>query len=116
MPSNVDCTARTAPAIMLLEAMVRESKIAELDKKFGLPAVPLRNEFVRVELKINGVEVDFVKTAQEMWERLESQHEADVLEKAKELVGRTRLDKVHQLMERFEWEIEQELLKLVDGA
>lgn len=111
MASNVRVTDHSAPAIMLIEAMARESKDDDILAKF--PTMPpLKLEYVNVKLTINGVEVDFVQTAREMWNRLAASHDEDVLAKAKELVGRGRLDKLSDILSRFEWELENEVEQL----
>lgn len=113
MTSNVDVTTREAYSIMLIEAMVRTSKNSKaLAEKFDIPYVPLQMQYVKVELKINDVEVDFVKTAEEMWNRLNSRYEQDVLEKAKELVGQSRYQNLMDIIEQHEFELQRELERL----
>jgi hypothetical protein len=113
MTSIVDVTGRNAPAIMLIEAMARESKRDDLLEKFGVPKIPLNPSHVEVKLTINGVEVNFVKTAQEMWERLERRYRQDVEEAAKALIGRTRFEKLESILSRAEEQIEREVDQLL---
>jgi predicted lipid-binding transport protein (Tim44 family) len=105
----VNCTDRTMPAIMLIEAMTREADRADLQDHFNLPNVPLNSAHVVVQLTINGVPVNFCKTAQEMWDRLVSKYGEHVSEKAKELVQLTRFSKLEQILSDAEDEITREI-------
>lgn len=106
MPSEIDVVAHNAPSMMILEAMAREVG-DDFIEKFNL-----KGYTAEVKLTINGVEVDFVATAQELWDRLEAQFKEEVLEKAKELVGASRLSKLQRLTDRYEWEMENEIEQL----
>lgn len=111
--SIVNVTDNTAPAIMLINAMAREAPRDELLSTFNHPQFPLTHSSVDVRLTINGVEVDFMKTAQEMWDRLRRHHREDVEKCAKELLSQTRFDKLGELIQKVEWEIGQEIEKLL---
>lgn len=113
--SIVDCTDRTAPAIMLLNAMTRECQVSRLDilTKFNIPQVPLVDQCVKVCLTVNGVEVDFVKTSQEMWDRLAKGYDEAVLEKAKELISLSSFsnlaDTINDVISEAQARLEREL-------
>jgi predicted lipid-binding transport protein (Tim44 family) len=113
MPSNVDVVAHTAPSIMLIEAMTRSSKNDALLEMFGFPKIPLQQHVAEVKLTINGVEVDFVKTAQEMWDRMVHSYEKDVEEAARKLLSKTRFEKLEQIISQAEDEIEREVEALI---
>lgn len=83
----VDPVARTPASIMLINAISRAAKDANLLEMFRVNTPPGQKTFLEVEFKVNGVPVDFEKTANEMWERLRATHEADVLETAEKMLG-----------------------------
>jgi len=109
MSEMIDPTTRTAPAIFLINVMSKESDPRNLLSHFKIDQVEGQPTLVNVELKINGVEVDFSKAITEMWDRLHSSHGDDVLKKAKELLRQTRFEKLNALLEEAEWKIEDEL-------
>lgn len=101
-------------SVCLVEIMVRESnKGKDMDTKFNLPLREQRPEgeelAVEVEMKINGVPVSFKDSFEELWDRMTSGYDQHVLEKAKELVSGTRLGRLQEIIERFEWELENEV-------
>lgn len=107
-------TDRTTPAIYLLNTMTREVKRGDLLEHFKIPLVDGQKTVVEVEMKINGVPVNFSESIQDMWDRMFSSYEDDVLRKAKELLSATRFDRLNDLLNVAEWEIEQEVTKLLD--
>jgi hypothetical protein len=120
--SIIDCTARTTPAVMLLNAMTRECKVNRLDilTKFNIPQVPLVNQCVKVCLTVNSVEVDFVKTSQEMWDRLVKGYDHAVLEKAKELISQPSFTDlagaINNIITEAQARLEQELSAIMRDA
>lgn len=112
--SLVNPTAHTTPGIYLINVMTRETQgKRDILEHFKIDPDPSkRSDLVEVELKINGVSVDFEKSVNEMWERLSSRFDENVLEKAKELVSGSRLDKLSDILNRVEWELKDEVEKL----
>lgn len=108
-------TDHTTPAIYLLNTMSREAKRSDLLEHFKIKRVDGQKTTVEVELKINGMPVDFSKSIQEMWDRMFNRYEDDVLEKAKELLSATRFDKLNQILSAAEDEIEKEVKNLFDS-
>lgn len=113
MTSHVDPTSDTTPGIFLINVIARETVRRDMIKHFRLtdPHSPNHVRTVEVKMTINGVEVDFERSVNEMWERLSDTFENKVLEKAKELVKMTKFGKFQEILERAEWEIENELEK-----
>jgi hypothetical protein len=103
---------RTPHSIMLINAMTRSVGRGDLLEHFKIVREDGKNVEVDVELLINGVHVDVKKTLDEMWERLVSKYHEDVLEKSKELLSQSRLNKLDELIRDAEWKIEEELNKL----
>ena len=96
-------------AIYLINTMSREAKHVNLLEHFKIKRVVGDAVTVDVELLINGVPVDFQKSIEEMWERLSSRYNEDVLEKAKQMLSNTRLGKLNDLLDNATWQIEEEL-------
>lgn len=103
---------RTTPGIYLLNTMSREAKLSDLLEHFKIERVKGESVKVEVELKINGVPVNFSKSVEEMWERMLSSYNKDVLEKAKELISKTRFDGLNRIMDSVEYQMQCELEKL----
>ena len=114
MTSHVDPTSRTTPGIFLLNMIAREAPHAQMIEHFRLtdPHSSGHVRTVEVKMTINGVEVDFERSVNEMWERLSSSFDAQVLEKAKELLKLTRFSNLEDILQRAEWAIENELERL----
>jgi hypothetical protein len=104
-------------SVVLWEIMVREAKgtpdsaiKSDIEQKFNLPDRASREQVeVEVELTINGVPVSFQKSVDELWERTMAQYEQRILEKAKELVSASRLGKLQEIIERAEWQLQEEI-------
>jgi DNA primase len=111
--SIVNVIDHTAPSVMILEAMVRTAGHDQLLTMFGFPKVPLTHQHAEVKLFINGAEVDFIKTAQEMWDRMTRTYNEDLEEAARKLVKRTRLEKLEEILSRAEELVESEVNKLL---
>ena len=109
---NVDLASRTTGAIYLINAMTREVKHAEMLDHFNLEQIEGKNVHVNVELLINGVSVDFTKTLEEMWNRMCSSYDSDVLEKAKSLLSTTRFENLSNMLQQAESDMCDELHKL----
>jgi len=92
--------------------MSREAKRADLLEHFKIKTADGENTFVEVEMKINGVEVDFSKSVTEIWERMQSSYDEDLLEKAKELVGVMRLERLQDIIQGVEDKLEREVNEL----
>lgn len=112
MSELIDPTLNDTPSIFLLNMMTAEAKRGDLLEHFKITLNTNEPTKVEVELKINGVEVDFSKSITEMWNRLQASYDEDVLEKAKELVSQTRLQKLNDLLQDAEYKIQAELEEL----
>ena len=108
--SIVNVTNHNPASVLLLEAMVKKAGKNNLLQTFGIESNSGGN--VEVQLTVNGENVDFESTVNEMWTRLTTNYETHVLERAKELISCTRLNKLHNLLQDAEWKIEEELIKL----
>lgn len=105
-------------AFMLWELMVREGGKSPqgIEEKFGnlKPQGEDGPVEVEVELKVNGVPVCFSTSIDNIWERASKQYDADVMKAAKELVKGTRLQRLTEILDRFDWELEQEVTQLFE--
>ena len=105
-------------AFMLWELMVREGGKSPqgIEEKFGnlKPHGEDGPVEVEVELKVNGVPVCFSTAIDNIWERVSKQYDAEVLKAAKELVKGTRLQRLTEILDRFDWELEQEVTQLFE--
>lgn len=108
----IDPTRRDTPSIFLINMMSAEAERGDLLEHFKITLVENTPTKVKVELKINGVEVDFSRSITEMWNRLQESYDADVMQKAKELISQTRFEKLQDLMQEAEYKIEAELEEL----
>ena len=99
--------------VFLINTMSDEAKRQDLLDYFKVE-IPTDGSFikVKVEMKINGVEVSFSRAVTDMWNRLSDRYEEDVLEKAKELVGQSKLQRLTDLIQEAECEIEAEIRTL----
>lgn len=107
MTEIVNILNRKTPEMLLFVLMVKESDSprGDLDSYFNLNG----ENNVEVELKVNGVELKFTPLIERLCEKLDEH----ILEKAKELLSRSRLEKLEQILSEAEWKIEQELEKLM---
>lgn len=108
----INPTLRNTPSIFLINMMSAEAKRDELLEHFKITTVKNTPTKVEVELKINGVEVDFSRAITDMWNRLQETYRADVMQKAKDLISQTRFEKLQDLMQEAEYKIEAELEEL----
>lgn len=102
----------TPMSVFLWEAMVRESnKGKDIDKVFGLECpTPKGKELeVEVDFRVNGVPLNFQKTVEELWGRMSKRFDDEVLQKAKELVNLTRFERLSEIINNAEYQIEQEI-------
>lgn len=109
----------TPLSLILWEIMVRESGGSKdgMVEKFGnLFPDAVGDEqgevTVDVDLRINGVPVSFKKSCEEILSRWEKQFDDEVLKKAKELISSSRLQRLTDIIERVEWQLEQEVESL----
>lgn len=109
MSEMISPVANNTPGIFLLNTMTREVSRGSILEHFRVVREDGKDVLVNVEMKINGVEVDFSKSVTEMWERLSSQFDEKVLEKAKELVSESRFEKLDNIMKQAEDQIQAEL-------
>jgi hypothetical protein len=109
MSEKINPTAHTTPAVFLINTMAREAKGKDLLEYFRVQRDGKEPPSVTVELKINGVEVDFSKSVTEMWARLRARHHEDILEQAKELVSNSRLEKLNDIIQLAEFRINNEI-------
>ena len=113
MTQMIDPVSRSIPGIFIINTMTAEAKRGDMLKHFNVDVVSGKKVMVKVEMKINDVEVDFCKSLTEMWNRLQESYDADVLAKAKELVSNSRFEKLNQLLADAEYKIEDELNSLM---
>jgi hypothetical protein len=101
----------TIMSIVLWEAMVRESKPEDMAQKYGIECpTPKGKELeVEVDFRVNGVPLNFKKTVEELGARMESRFDEEVLKKAKELVNLTRFERLSEIINNAEYQIEQEI-------
>lgn len=113
MSEMISPVSETAAGVVLINAMSDEAKRQDLLEYFKVE-IPTDGSFtkVKVEMKINGVEVNFSCAVTDMWNRLSDRYEEDVLEKAKELVGQSKLQRLTDLLQEAEYEIETEIRSL----
>lgn len=109
---KINPTDRTTSSIMLINAMTHECKHSDILEYFRIERVNGLDTTVDVELIINGVHVDVKKSLDEMFKRLVSRYDDKVLEKAKELLSESRLNRLSRLIQNAEYNIEQELNQL----
>ena len=102
MSEQISPTSYNTPSIFLLNAISREACRADLLDHFKIVREDGKPTLVNVEMKINGVEVDFSATVNDMWKRLSSTFEEKVLEKAKELIRETRSDRFNEIVQQSE--------------
>ena len=96
-------------SIFLLNTITREVSRGDILEHFRIVHEHGKPTLVEVEMKINGVEVDFSKSVTDMWERLSSRFDQEVLEKAKDLVSESRFEKLGEIMRQAEYQIHDEL-------
>lgn len=113
-PERVNPVGHSAAEILLMNAMTDAAPGAKFEAAFVTPDQAAANAekrsiLVDVVVTVNGVQVPFMKIVNEAWKQIEASIEAEVLVKAKELVGRSRLDKLADKLERVEWELEEAL-------
>lgn len=98
--------ANHSPAsILILEAMVSHvGNDGDIMKAFGCTSAD-----VDVQLLVNGVSVDIVKSLSEAWARLEAHFEERAKEKALEMIKGAGLKDMLDTIERAEWTIREKL-------
>lgn len=108
MSELVDCVNRAAHGHVLIAAMTTASKTSKIDvvKLFG------KGHMVDVVFKINGVDVPFEETVDNLFERQFEKIDSYVLEKAKELLSVSRFDRLSNKLSELEWQMEEELEKI----
>ena len=111
----IDPTRRDTPGIFLINVMSAEAKRGDLLEHFKINLIRNEPTKVEVELKINGVEVDFSRAITEMWNRLQDSYNADVMQKAKDLISQTRFEKLNELLQDAEYKISEELEELFNN-
>ena len=108
MSEMINPVSNDTAGIFLLNTITREVPRADIIEHFRIYQGGDRT-LVEVEMKINGVEVDFSKSVTDMWERLSSRFDEKVLEKAKDLVSESRFEKLGEIMRQAEYQIQDEL-------
>ena len=98
--------------VFLINIMAASPRRQDLLEHFKIQNPANGITLVEVEMKINGVEVDFSRSVTDMWNRLHDCYEEDVIEKATELVGMSKLDRLASIIREAEQEIESEIRTL----
>ena len=72
-----------------------------------------KHPIVKVEMTVNGVPVDFRKTLEDIFDIFESKYDETVKKAALDLVSGSRLQKLSQALENAEWQIEDEINRIL---
>jgi hypothetical protein len=112
MSEIINPTEHSTASIFLINAMAKAVAPGGLFEHFKIPTNSGQPVEVEVELKINGVEVPFKETLNEMWDRMRSRYKEDILEKAHELISQSRFEKLNDLLADAEYNIKAELQEL----
>jgi len=97
-------------AIAVMHVMTEETpKSEDFCKKFNV--VPGANSDVEVEIKINGVAVDF----KHFMDELERQHDRMLQDKAHELLRENGVSKLHDVISDLEKNIERKIEEVFPG-
>jgi hypothetical protein len=78
----------------------------------GMSLISANNPLLDVEVKINGVVVPFENTMEIIYKQLQKVIEEEEQSKIRDKTNRYRFEKLAQMIDKFEWEIEQELDRL----
>lgn len=113
LPSRINPTDHSTAGIFLINTIAREVPRANILEHFRIDRKTGDPESVKVEVRmtINGVEVDFEKSINDMWERLSKTFDAAVLDKARDLVMLTKHQDILDILRSAERELLDELEK-----
>jgi hypothetical protein len=103
--SIIDLTDQTTPAITLMNAVCNKFARDDIRACINLP----EGSEVEVKLTVNGVEIDFATTVQELWDQCNRDADGRALTMAKDIIKGAGLEKVREAVERAEWEISNAL-------
>lgn len=105
----VQCLNHDVAGVMLINAMAQGGKYANLREVFN----PV-NGVVRVDMKINGHPVDFVKTVEDCWDRLNRHNDELAMKRAKAMIteaGLEGLDEITDMIRSLKGEIHSKLIE-----
>lgn len=120
--SQIDIIAHTTPSILLMNAVC--AKIGRDDLTEALRFTKKEgggySSLVDVKLTVNGVEIPFESTVENMWNQLSNSVDARALAKAKDIISGAGLADLFDTIRHAEWEIgralETSLEKITQGA
>jgi hypothetical protein len=67
---------------------------------------------VEVTFLVNGQEMPFTATLEDIWRRMEAEMDGKVLAKAEEMVTAAGLDAVSEVLREVEWKVKEALSKV----
>ena len=94
------------PEFFLIAAITRAQKVSGID----LPVLP-----IEVKLTVNGTELPYSETMDDIWERSQREFDKKVLQKARELVAGARLASLDAQLDRLKDTLD-EVLDQMCGA
>jgi hypothetical protein len=102
--SKVNLVADTTPSIMLLNAVCKRFPKDDWTDKINLK---VGEQHVEVKLTLNGVEIPFEATVNEMWTQVNNDLDKRALELVKQAIDGTDLQNLFDTIKRAEYEIEE---------
>lgn len=102
--SKVSLITDTTPSIMLLNAVCKRFPEDDWPDKISLKT---GEQHVEVKLTLNGVEVPFEDTVNEMWKQVNDDLDKRALEMVTRAIDGTDLENLFATVRRAEYEIEQ---------
>lgn len=103
----VNPTLHTAPSVMLINAMATVAP--ESFQELFNPEYVDGKCFVKVELKVNGVQVPFMEEVERGWKILEASLDKEVEKRALELINGSGLIDLKNAIDNAQWQIEDAL-------
>lgn len=105
--SNVDIIADTTPAILLLRAILDKfGDDCDLGKVVNIAP---GKSIVEVKLTVNGIEIPFEHTINEMWTNVNNDVDNRALDRAREIISGAGLSRLFEAIKRADYELEQAL-------
>jgi hypothetical protein len=108
--SKLSLIANTTPSIFLLNAVSKQFPDKDLREALNL----LEGSEVDVKLTVNGVEIPFESTINDLWKQCQDDVNGRALEMAQKIISGAGLDDLFKTIREAEWQVGAALEKAME--